>query len=155
MIAIFGAERNILTAICRQSKWKRALFNKPTLLFKNRIIYVSLSMPHYNCCCCCYYYYFVYMIMFVFGDFSLKLQRIRFNAMLNSVTSSEVTPGESKASWLSGRVLVCGAEGSRIVIWTGPKISCYACCALGQGTLLSFAPLHPGELSGYRPWLGK
>ena len=37
----------------------------------------------------------------------------------------------------------------------GQKISCYACWALEQDTLLSFTPLHPGELNGYRSMLGK
>ena len=60
-----------------------------------------------------------------------------------------------EALWLSCRVLAYGAEGPRIEICTGPKISCYVCCALGQGTLLSFAPLHPGELNGYWSRLGK
>ena len=44
-----------------------------------------------------------------------------------------------------------GAEGPWIEICTGPKISCYVCCAPGQGTLLSFASLHQGELNGYWP----
>ena len=57
--------------------------------------------------------------------------------------------------WLSGRVLTCGVEGPWIEIWTGPKISCYVCCALGQGTLLSFATLHQGEPNGYWPRLGE
>ena len=46
-----------------------------------------------------------------------------------------------KLSWLNGRVLAYGVEGTRIEICTGPKISCYACCVLGHGTLLSFASL--------------
>ena len=35
------------------------------------------------------------------------------------------------------------------------QLTGYACCALGQGTLISFAPLDPGELNGNRPRLGK
>ena len=33
-----------------------------------------------------------------------------------------------------GRVLTYGAEGLQIEIGTGPEISCYVCCALGQGS---------------------
>ena len=60
--------------------------------------------------------------------------------------------GEKKVPMVRhhGTVAFC-AEGPWIEIGTGPKISCYACCALGQGILLSFAPLHPGELNGYWP----
>ena len=60
------------------------------------------------------------------------------------------------------RALTYGAVGSRIEICTEPKniiimllLTGYVCCALGQGTFLSFAPLHPGELNGYQPRLGK
>ena len=46
-----------------------------------------------------------------------------------------VTPWKIiKEAWLSGRVLTSGAEDPRIKICTGPKISCYVCCAFGQGT---------------------
>ena len=51
----------------------------------------------------------------------------------------------------SVRVLILGGEGQKSA--QGQKY--YVCCALGQGTLLSFAPFHLGELNGYRPTLGK
>ena len=52
---------------------------------------------------------------------------------------------EAQVQWLSGRVLAYGAEVPWIEICKGPKISCYACCALGQGTLLSF--LHSTQVN--------
>ena len=39
-----------------------------------------------------------------------------------------------EALWLSGSLLAYGADGLWNEICIGPKISYYACCALGQGT---------------------
>ena len=72
--------------------------------------------------------------MFKFQLFELKLCTVRH-----------------LAQWSSAHFIWCGRSPDQNLYKA--KISCYVCCALEQGTLLSFAPPHPGELNGYPPRL--